>query len=177
MHSPVARKTSLKSCHDVRLETAFRQLKVRAFTLIEVVISLGIVAFAFTAIIGLLPVGLSSSRSAITNTVGANILSAVMNDFRQLDFSEVVATNRWYDDQGFEVPMEEAIYNVEVSIATGQLPATTPRPNENLKTVTLEIVNNPGGTRVNIPDSDKARFTTYLARTESIADGTTSPNP
>jgi Tfp pilus assembly protein PilV len=56
--------------------------KTQAFSLVEVSISLGIVAFCIPAIIGLLPIGLSSNQSASEQVSGAHLLSAVATDLR-----------------------------------------------------------------------------------------------
>jgi uncharacterized protein (TIGR02598 family) len=49
------------------------------FTLTEVVISVGVVATAFVAIVGLLPAGLDASRRAANSTVTAAILEDLNN--------------------------------------------------------------------------------------------------
>ncbi len=48
----------------------------------EVALAVGIAAFALLAIVGLLPVGLSSSRNAVQGTEAVNIASAIINDLR-----------------------------------------------------------------------------------------------
>ncbi len=52
----------------------------RAFSLVEVALSLGIVAFAFVAILGLLPVGLSSNRDALAESRVMNLIQTVVAD-------------------------------------------------------------------------------------------------
>jgi prepilin-type N-terminal cleavage/methylation domain-containing protein len=47
------------------------------FSLIEVVIALGIISFALVAVIGLLPTGLNSQRQAVDQAFGAQALNAV----------------------------------------------------------------------------------------------------
>src|SRR5687767_8145573 len=57
--------------------------EVRAFTLIEIAICLGIIAFALVAIIGILPAGLQVQRDnredTIINQDGTYLLEAIRN--------------------------------------------------------------------------------------------------
>lgn len=48
-----------------------------AFSLIEVVIALGVVAFALVAILGVFPTGLAANRTSINDTRAAQLLNAV----------------------------------------------------------------------------------------------------
>ncbi len=47
------------------------------FSLIEVVLSLGVIAFALVAILGVFPTGLSANRSGITDTRAGELVKAV----------------------------------------------------------------------------------------------------
>ena len=51
--------------------------KASAFSLIEVVLALGVVAFALVAILGVFPVGLSSNRTSINDTRAAGLADAI----------------------------------------------------------------------------------------------------
>ncbi len=53
-----------------------------AFSLVEVTLALGIMAFCMVAVFGLLPTGLNTSRDAIAQTTAANIAGAVAADLR-----------------------------------------------------------------------------------------------
>ena len=53
-----------------------------AFSLIEVTMALGIVAFGLIAILGLLPTGLNLARECRDETVAVNILSALASDLQ-----------------------------------------------------------------------------------------------
>ena len=126
-----------------------RRWKVRGFTLVEVIISLGVVAFGFIAILGLLPKGLTTFRSAMDNSVGAQIAQKVLNDSQQQDFDTLIANGnsrsvRYFDDQGNELPNKSrAIYhvNTRILVSTG-MPGES--INTNLATVTVQVANNPG---------------------------------
>jgi len=49
----------------------------KAFSLVEVVLALGIVSFALLAVVGLLPAGLKSVKNANENAGAANVLQAI----------------------------------------------------------------------------------------------------
>jgi len=53
-----------------------------AFSLIEVVIAIGICSVCFVALIGLIPIGLSTNQQSIQQTAAANLASAVAADLR-----------------------------------------------------------------------------------------------
>ncbi len=57
-------------------------LAARGFSLVEVVIAIGIVAFALLAVLGLLPVALGTNRDATQETEAANIAALLESDIR-----------------------------------------------------------------------------------------------
>ena len=93
----------------------------RAFSLVEVVIAVGIVSFAFVAILGLIPAGLSQFRQAMDTSVCAQIGQRVIMDAQQTDYEALTAQAtrdangnltqneainaplRYFDEQGNEV--------------------------------------------------------------------------
>jgi len=96
-----------------------------AFSLVEVTIAIGIVAFAFISVLGLIPTGLNDSRQAIDATVGSQIMQRVVNEAQQTDFDQLIKDYagitisgttagvkyaRFFDDQGAEViPVSQAM--------------------------------------------------------------------
>ena len=58
-----------------------------AFSLIEVVLAIGILAFGFVAILGLLPTGLQLFREAVETSVSSQIAQRVINDAQQTDYT------------------------------------------------------------------------------------------
>ena len=54
-----------------------------AFTLVEVVLALGVMAFCLVPLFGLLPVGLNSNQIALEQTAAAGVASSVAADLRQ----------------------------------------------------------------------------------------------
>ena len=59
------------------------------FSLIEVVIAIGIVAFAFVPMLALVPMGLNSSRQAVDNTIEAQIVQELTNQVQETDYSQL----------------------------------------------------------------------------------------
>lgn len=56
------------------------------FSLVEVVLAVGVVAFAFVAVLGLLPAGMTQFRQAIDTSTCAQIAQRVIYDAEQSDF-------------------------------------------------------------------------------------------
>jgi len=61
----------------------------RAFSLVEVVLALGVVGFALLAIIGLLPIALQSDRGSIQETRANHLADAVFAVIRSQPFTAV----------------------------------------------------------------------------------------
>jgi uncharacterized protein (TIGR02598 family) len=91
------------------------------FTLIEVTISLGIVAFAMVSLVGLLPAGLSNFRMAMSNTIEAQIVQALSEDIAVTDFANLpnLADQKFtFDSRGVETPVDGTgvIYTATVAL-------------------------------------------------------------
>ena len=148
----------------------FRNLRSNpaAFTLVEVVLAIGIIAFAFVGLLALMPVGLTNFRHAIDISVGSQIIQRLVDEAQQTDYTTLVSTpvaRRYFDDQGNEVTdIGTSIYTVEVSvIAPTTLPNTSTPATESLATVTLKIANNPGHNNAPFDSTTKTPYSTYTA--------------
>jgi len=62
----------------------------RAFTLVEVALSLGIVAFALTAVVSLLSVSLDADRAARDDTLLAEIARSTVSELRSVPFADAL---------------------------------------------------------------------------------------
>lgn len=122
-----------------------------AFSLIEVILALGIVAVAFVPVVGLLPLGLQSYHEANDNSIKAEIFQRIVNELQQTDFETLTSSPnppyRYFDYQGNEVTAsEQYIYQVNTRISSttdlpeGAQPAVN---NSNLAIVTIQVANNP----------------------------------
>jgi len=122
------------------------------FSLIEVVMAIGVVAFALVALLGLLPTGLKTFKSTMNTAVGSQIAERVFNDMQVTDWTNLVSTNRYYDEQGSELSNSNAlncIYWVQVNIVTNSTTGTNSttfmgNTSVNLYTISVLIANNPG---------------------------------
>jgi uncharacterized protein (TIGR02598 family) len=98
----------------------------RAFSLVEVMLSLGIISFAFVGLLGLIPLGLDMFRTAVDATVEAQILQCVTTVARQGKFSQLQELDRnpgqqagvelpdfFFDEQGGEITDPHAIQSAE----------------------------------------------------------------
>jgi uncharacterized protein (TIGR02598 family) len=114
------------------------------FTLTEVALALGIVAFAFVPMLGLLPAGLNASRQAIDTTLEAQIVQQMTGAAVQADYSNLASlasqASYYFDYQGNKTTAGNAIYRAGFAIATN-----TALPNSGqtakLATVTICILN------------------------------------
>lgn len=121
------------------------------FSLVEVVLAIGIVAFAFLPLLGLMPIGLNTSRQAIDTTMEAQIVQQMTSLAQQTDFSNLPtmvknplvttpASNLvYFDGNGNITTAASAMYKASFSAPTSTvLPggATT----SNLNTITIYIL-------------------------------------
>ncbi|MDR0533234.1 MAG: hypothetical protein LBH01_04700 [Verrucomicrobiales bacterium] len=56
----------------------------KGFSLVEVVLALGVASFALLAIIGMLPVGVNTQQDSMRETIATNIGTAIINDLNQV---------------------------------------------------------------------------------------------
>jgi uncharacterized protein (TIGR02598 family) len=94
---------------------------------VESVISIAVVAFAMMGILGMVPIGLATFRSAMNHTVESSILQEVAGELQRTDSIHLAATNLYFDEQGFRVSSGDSrfIYTVEIAapsaVDTGSL--------------------------------------------------------
>src|ERR1700674_3846005 len=87
------------------------------FSLVEVTLALGVAAFCLIALFGLLPLGVQTNQSSISQTAAASVLSSVVADLRatpktsltspQYDITFGTAKLLYFDGEGRAVtPMD-----------------------------------------------------------------------
>lgn len=102
-----------------------------AFSLIEVVMALGIAAFCLVALLGLMPVGLKTIRDARGDSLRAEILKAMGNFAQQTDYSllgTLNGTTNYFDINASRVTNStspDAIYEAVLSTKTVSLPSSS----------------------------------------------------
>ena len=85
------------------------------FTLVESVMAIGIVSFAMLSILGLIPVGLGTFRNAMNLTVETTIVQAVSGDLLRTDYTNLAATNFYFDQEGSKTTNQaDRLYTAEV---------------------------------------------------------------
>lgn len=120
------------------------------FSLVEVTLALGMVAFSLLSLVSLVPMGLTTFHKAVNTSVSSQIVQHVVTDFQQTDFSALSQQNPllYFDDQANELPAtggapSGTIYFVNVVVNTPTfVPGGT--SSSNLASVIIEIVTNPG---------------------------------
>jgi uncharacterized protein (TIGR02598 family) len=78
LHSATARQVDRRYSS---YETASNS-RAAAFSLLEVVLALGVAGFCLIAVLGLLPVGVQTNRNASSQTAVSNIIATVVSDLR-----------------------------------------------------------------------------------------------
>ena len=138
------------------------KLNLRAFSLVEVVMAIGVVAMAFVPLLGLIPSGLHTFREAMDTAIGSQIAQKVITEALQTDFDtlvdnanlkrdksgDVTPVNftfrgpsigapafRYFDDQGNELAASDAakaVYHVLTRI-NPQVPLPSVGQNHDLR--------------------------------------------
>jgi len=117
-----------------------------AFSLIETTLAIGVVAFALVAMLGLMPVGLTSFRQAMDASTSSRIVQRVTSELRQGSNVAAQQPILYFDEQGDETTAngaagKKALYYVNTLVQPAtSLPGGV---SSSLTTVTVEIVKNP----------------------------------
>lgn len=133
-----SRPTSLmKQFHPPGLKRA----RAKAFSLVELALALGVMAFAMAGIVGLIPFGLTSFRQAMNNTVESGIIQSLTNEIFLSEFANLRSMAKsggkiyYYDAAGDPVDnAEEALYTAEVSFT--DLKPSAPQSSDPLASLT-----------------------------------------
>lgn len=94
--------------------------ELRGFSLVEVAISLGIVAFALTAIVGLLLATLQTSKSSMDDMLLSEMTSDLVNTLRKQDFTNISSNppNIFYDISGRRINGVDANTGIITAVDT-----------------------------------------------------------
>ena len=121
------------------------------FSLIEVVIAIGIIAFAFIAIIGLIPTGLSSIKGSMQTSVMSRIAQKVISDAEQSDFTTLaglMSSTNYFDVEGNPLPSSSnSLYWANLTTLSNAVLPGSPT-NSNLYQITISVAYNPSGIAV-----------------------------
>ena len=143
---------NLSTCSSRRISKFENHSCLHGFSLVEVVIAVGVAAFALVALLGLLPSGLKTFKSTMNTAVGSQIAQRVFNDMQIANWSNLTNTARYFDEQGNELTTSNAvncIYWVQVNTTNAATGKNSTKflgnTSTNLMTVTVMVANNPGG--------------------------------
>ncbi len=123
-----------------------RSRSTAGFSLVEVVIALGVVAFALIPLMGLVPMGLSTSRLAIDTTVEAQIIQYMTDQAQQSNFSALSELNSTiptgFDAYGTVTTSSSPIYRAGFSVPSSPGGTTLPggTVTYNLTPITIYIL-------------------------------------
>lgn len=117
-----------------------------AFSLVEVVLALGICAVAVLPVVGLLPMALQSAREATETTQEAKIIQRVANELIQTPFAQLASQlkggtpfSRQFNYDGFEVAATgDVYYQVAATLDDFSLPGASD-PSTNIYRVGIHI--------------------------------------
>ena len=96
-------------------------LRRQAFSLIEVVLALGVTSFALLSMVALIPMGLSSARQAADETTESQIIQFSRNEMELTSFTNLAtwsATTNYFDNQGLPTTQgaPSQIYSVTYAV-------------------------------------------------------------
>lgn len=116
-----------------------------AFSLVEVVLAMGIVAFGITVILGLLPVGLNTVRQAMDLTSEGQIVQqisgeALVTPFTQLS-DKFSGKTFYYDDEGQKTAgAQSARYWVTTTLTNPVYPGSSTAVDSYIRTIRAQVV-------------------------------------
>ncbi len=136
----------------------------RAFSLVEMTTSLGIMSFAMVAVLGLLPVGMKAFQEADSQARFSRHGQDWLTVAQQTDFSSLdgLAGEYFYDQDGVEVTEDDPRKLITVTLTVESpvdLPGFTP-----LSTLMAHVL-----VEVSQPGRDPAYFSSFIARADSTA--------
>lgn len=118
-----------------------RRRSSAGFSLIECVIALGVVSFAFISLLGMIPVGLNTFHTAIDASVGTQVAQRIIAEARQAKFSELAKLNingdadpdkpspdYYFDDQGVPTSSVDHVYEAAVVVHYTSKPPVGTQP-------------------------------------------------
>ena len=131
-----------------------------AFTMVEVVMAMGIMSFAVVGIMGLLSMGLGTFRGSIDTTVQAQINQQIVSQAQLTDYSKLTNFTAHYDESGNLIETENKMpvfFYVSVSMTNLPTSITTNYPPSIATNLVVRISNRATATQTNV-------YTTILVK-------------
>jgi Tfp pilus assembly protein PilV len=82
------------------------------FSLVEAVISIGVVSFAMLGLLGVVPAGLATFQSASNTSAEAAIVRSISEEILRTDYDRLAATNWFFDNRGVRVEEQAGQFSV-----------------------------------------------------------------
>ena len=115
----------------------------RAFSLIEVTIAMGVMAFAAIAILGIIPNGLAAATRSSQTTIAARLASEVQSEIQQVGLASFATNTTYFDGDGkILTGTAGAVYYVYRSVEACPLPGAAAG---SFQKVIVQVVKNPAG--------------------------------
>jgi len=120
-----------------------------AFSLVEVVIALGVTSFAVLALIGTLPTGIKSVQDSSNESARANILQQIRAGLQEVNFgttgntiSNLPSVTRYYDNNGDLLPSSTgAYYMATFALTNAYMPdATAPQAIQTTAAQSVQVI-------------------------------------
>ncbi|HSI85107.1 MAG: Verru_Chthon cassette protein B [Candidatus Methylacidiphilales bacterium] len=132
----------------------------KAFTLVEMVISIGVVGFSFMTMVGMLSTGMQIFQRAMDLTAKPQMVQHILGEVDQVPYislTNMQGRTFFFDDAGnvMEAANESrSIYKATLDLSAGTvLPADVPTPNAGLTTLTIKFTRTQGGTAGRPPET------------------------
>lgn len=93
------------------------------------------------SILGLIPVGLTTFRNAMSLSVEANIAQMLVADVQRSEFTNLSSATYTFDDQGIEVSPDGAIFTAQVNPPQALEAGGIIQTNAAARTVLIKISN------------------------------------
>lgn len=111
------------------MKTPLKAWCANGFSLVEAVLALAVVSFAMMGIVGLVPVGLSHFKKAITISAESQILRSLSNEIEVTEFSNLLSEysspkTLFYDDEGRLIDTA-GTYAVTIQIKAVPIPGSS----------------------------------------------------
>jgi len=100
------------------LQATILRKSTAAFSLVEAVLSVGIVSFAMLGILGMVPVGLNNFQTALQLTVESSIVQSLTSELQRTDIANLSSSSVYFDEQGKPLKSEadaSRVYSVTIS--------------------------------------------------------------
>lgn len=138
-----------------------RSIKLAGFSLVEVTLALGLTTFCLLAVVGLLPVGLTTLRQATEQSIESQIVQQINSELLLHPFSQLssgyAAKTFYFDEEGKPSSIEgRTRYKVQTSLGSATYPgsanASSPL-DDSMRMVQVEITRLP-----EVPSATPSRF-------------------